>query len=188
MNRLVCPSKLQPAQPPNCLVLHLSGKLQRQFSFHFSALSNSATASVEGVCMCEHVQKGAVKTKGISQQKPREGPYKCHRDVFKRSWGNNTACSKHSSAIHLLHYQHAPFKCSGPCWDLHPLCQCLYIKGKLADIEFQMSPWQLLRHCRESRDSAALLQRPSPRALLIKRCWGGTIIKPSLFANCTRQI
>lgn len=89
--------------------------------------------------------------------------------------GNNTACSKHSSAIHLLHYQHAPFKCSGPCWDLHPLRQCPYIKGKLGDIEFQMSHWQLLRHCRESSDSAALLQRPSPRALLIEGCWGGTI-------------
>lgn len=137
---VVCPSKLQPPQvfsvaSASCV----TPVRETTVSVHCPFQCNLVTASVEGVCMCEHVQRGAVKTKGISQQKPREGPYKCHRDVFKRSWENNTACSKHSSAIHLLHYQHAPFKCSGPCWDLHPLRQCLYIKGKLGDIEFQMS-------------------------------------------------
>lgn len=57
-------SSLELRQPA---VLHLYGKLPRQFIVHSSALSNSVSASVEGVCMCEHVQRGAEKTKGISQ-------------------------------------------------------------------------------------------------------------------------
>lgn len=68
-----CTGSLYPPQSPTPLVLcqpaalHLYGKLQHRFIVHSSALSNSVTASMEGVCMCEHVQRSAEKTKGISQ-------------------------------------------------------------------------------------------------------------------------